>query len=81
VVALGEHQGCQMVYFHTKNPSLGTFWRALELKMLAYKFYSYVEYFTATLYNVWRLFGIDCDQMVYFPRCGMFGTRKIWQPW
>jgi hypothetical protein len=23
-------QGCQMVYFHTKNPSLGIFWRVLE---------------------------------------------------
>jgi hypothetical protein len=29
-------QGCQMVYFETKNPYLGTFWRALEWKMLAY---------------------------------------------
>jgi hypothetical protein len=23
-------QGCQMVYFQTKNPDLGKFWRALE---------------------------------------------------
>jgi hypothetical protein len=29
-------QGCQMVYFQTKNPNLGKFWRALELKMLVY---------------------------------------------
>jgi hypothetical protein len=29
-------QGCQMIYFHTKNPNLGTFWRALEWKMLVY---------------------------------------------
>jgi hypothetical protein len=27
-------QGCQMVYFHTKNPNLGVLKRALELKML-----------------------------------------------
>jgi hypothetical protein len=26
-------QGCQMVCFKTKNPNLGKFWRALELKM------------------------------------------------
>jgi hypothetical protein len=23
-------QGCQMVYFNTKNPNVGIFWRALE---------------------------------------------------
>jgi hypothetical protein len=27
-------QGCQMVYFQTKNPNLGKFWRALDWKML-----------------------------------------------
>jgi hypothetical protein len=26
----GENQGCQTVYFLTKNPKLGIFWRALE---------------------------------------------------
>jgi hypothetical protein len=26
-----------MVYFHTKNPNLGTFWRAFEWKMLVYR--------------------------------------------
>jgi hypothetical protein len=25
-------QGCQMVYLQTKNPNLGTFWRAVEWK-------------------------------------------------
>jgi hypothetical protein len=29
-------QGCQMVYFQTKNPTLGKFWRALDWKMLIY---------------------------------------------
>jgi hypothetical protein len=32
----GQNQGCQMVYFNTKNPNLGIFWRALEWKMLVY---------------------------------------------
>jgi hypothetical protein len=27
-------RGCQMVYLHTQNPYLGTFWRAVEWKML-----------------------------------------------
>jgi hypothetical protein len=29
-------QGCQMVYFQTKNPNLAKYWRALEWKMLVY---------------------------------------------
>jgi hypothetical protein len=32
----GHHQGCQMIYFQTKNPNLGKFWRALKWKMLTY---------------------------------------------
>jgi hypothetical protein len=28
--------GCQVVYFHTKNPNLGIFWRGLDWKMLVY---------------------------------------------
>jgi hypothetical protein len=37
-------QGCQMVYFKTKNLNLGIFWRALEWKMLVY--------FTTDWYNL-----------------------------
>jgi hypothetical protein len=29
-------QGCQMVYFKTKNRNLGTFWRVLQCKMSVY---------------------------------------------
>jgi hypothetical protein len=29
-------QGCQMVYFQTKNPNGGKYWRALDWKMLTY---------------------------------------------
>jgi hypothetical protein len=32
-----------MVYFQTKNPNLGKFWRALEWKLLVY-FVGYLEY-------------------------------------
>jgi hypothetical protein len=47
-------QGCQMVYFQTKNPNLGKFWRALESKRLTYSmdhleyvYYCHLVYFTA----------------------------------
>jgi hypothetical protein len=29
-------QGCQTVYFRTKNPNFGKFWRDLEWKLLVY---------------------------------------------
>jgi hypothetical protein len=29
-------QGCWMVYLHTKNPNLGTFWRDLKWKMVVH---------------------------------------------
>jgi hypothetical protein len=32
----GFNQGCQMVYFQTKNPNLGKLWRVLQWKMLLY---------------------------------------------
>jgi hypothetical protein len=34
----------------------------------------------AIWYNLWP-FGIVCDNLVYFTQFGMFGPRKIWQPW
>jgi hypothetical protein len=43
-------------------------------------FYDHLEYFAAIWQHVWP-FGIVCGQLVYFSRFGMFGPRKIWQPW
>jgi hypothetical protein len=43
-------------------------------------FYYHLEYFTAIWYNLLP-FGIVCGHLVYFLRFGMFGPRKIWQPW
>jgi hypothetical protein len=43
-------------------------------------FYDHLEYFTAIWYNLWT-FGIICGHLVYISRFGMFGPRKIWQPW
>jgi hypothetical protein len=35
-LGIAANQGCQMVYFQTKNSHLGIFWRALEQIMLVY---------------------------------------------
>jgi hypothetical protein len=73
-------QGCQIVCFQTKNTHLGKFWRALELKMLAYfmtilNIYGHLAQFMA----VWNLECVVCGHLVHFSRFGMFGPRKIWQ--
>jgi hypothetical protein len=31
-------------------------------------------------HNVWQ-FGVVCRHLLYFYHFGMFGPRKIWQPW
>jgi hypothetical protein len=43
-------------------------------------FYGHLEYFTALWYNFWP-FGIISGHLVNFSRFGVFGPRKIWQPW
>jgi hypothetical protein len=43
-------------------------------------FYDHLEYFMAICYNLWP-FGIVCGHLLYFSQFGMFGPRKIWQPW
>jgi hypothetical protein len=50
-----RHQGCQMVYFQSKNPNLGIFWSALVWKMMVFllpfgMFYGNLENFVAILY-------------------------------
>jgi hypothetical protein len=69
-----------MVYFHTKNPDFGRFWRALKWKILVY---------FMTFWNILRpfiiIFAVWCMLFVFigyiFSRFGVFGPRKIWQPW
>jgi hypothetical protein len=55
VVGRDDNQGCQMVYFQTKNPNLGKFWMALEWKMLVY---------FMTICNILRPFGIIYGRLV-----------------
>jgi hypothetical protein len=50
-------QGCQMVYFQTKNPNLSRFCRVLQKKMLVH--------FMVICHNVWT-FGIFPGYLVYF---------------
>jgi hypothetical protein len=66
-------QGFQMVYLHPKNPNLGTFWRALEWKILAHFmaiwyflrisgiFYYHVLHFVA-LWYILPHFGLLCRE-------------------
>jgi hypothetical protein len=50
-------QGCQMVCFHTKNPNLGKFWRALDWKMLIH---------FMTIWNILQTFGIFYNYLAHF---------------
>jgi hypothetical protein len=53
----GGNQGCQMVYFQTKNPNLGKFLSALDGKMLIY--------FEA-IWNILQTFGIFYGHLLHF---------------
>jgi hypothetical protein len=66
----GWNPGLPEVFFQTKNPNLGKFWRALEWKMLVY--------FMAIWYILWP-FG-NVVLMWHFPPFWYFVSRKIWQP-
>jgi hypothetical protein len=59
-----SEQGCQMVYFQTKNPKLGKFWRASERKMFP-------------IGNILRPFGINI--LCSFGNLEEFGTfSPVW---
>jgi hypothetical protein len=49
-------QGCQMVFFETKNPNLGKFWRVLQLKISVYFMPNW---------SILGSFGIFCSNLVY----------------
>jgi hypothetical protein len=72
-------QGCQMVSFKTKNPNLGKFWRALDLKMFTY--FMAIWNSLQTFGDILWPFGIFCGNLVYFSPFWYFVPRKIWQPW
>jgi hypothetical protein len=61
VFAPTSKQGCQMVWFQTKNPNLGKFWRASDWKM----FSGHLEYFMEIWDILWRFWTFYGD-LVYF---------------
>jgi hypothetical protein len=67
--------GCQMVYFQTKRPNLGKFWRDLEWKMLIY---------FIVFWNILRSCDVSYGHLVFgignFPPFWYIASRKIWQP-
>jgi hypothetical protein len=76
LIATSE-QGCQMVYFRTKNPNLGKFWRALDWKVLIY--------LMANWNSLWALgifWSILCSfgTLDTFFRFGYHAPSKILQP-
>jgi hypothetical protein len=62
-----------MVYFQTKNPNMGKFFRALNLTMLIY-FWP-----LRTGGNFMTIWYISFD-LVHFFRLEYYVPRKIWQP-
>jgi hypothetical protein len=50
-------QSCQMVYFQTKDPNLGKFWRAFHWKVLVY--------FLAFWHICWLFLGTYFTVLVY----------------
>jgi hypothetical protein len=56
-------QGCQMVFFKTKNQNLGKFWTVFKWKMWVnfndiWPIYCYLEYLVAILYILWSFWYI-----------------------
>jgi hypothetical protein len=68
-------QGCQTVYFLTKNFNLGKFWRVLQWKM--FPFMRSILRSFGIFFAIWYIFG----HLVYFNPFGMlYVPRKPWQP-
>jgi hypothetical protein len=71
-------QGCQMVYFQTKNPKFGYILEDLAMEDVC-AFYGRLVYFTAILYILWP-FGIFYGYLVYLFRFGMLCQEKSGNP-
>jgi hypothetical protein len=69
-----QGQGCQVVYFQTKNPNVGKRWRLLQWKLLVY-FMTFGLFYGHFLYILWS-FGILGGNLVNSSRFGMFYQEK-----
>jgi hypothetical protein len=63
-----SEQGCQMVFFQTKNPNVGKFWRALDWKTLVY---------FMVIWNSLRPFGIFYCHLLKLWELGIFLTVLV----
>jgi hypothetical protein len=63
------NQGCQMVYFQTKNRNLGKFWRALEWKKLVY---------SVALWNILHLVYVFNGNLVFKWHCVIFSPVLVY---
>jgi hypothetical protein len=63
-----------VVYFQTKNPNLGKFWRALKWENVGI-FYGHLEHFTTIRYTLWS-FGTVVIIWYIFPPLWYFVSRK-----
>jgi hypothetical protein len=67
-------QGCQMIYFQTKNPDLGKILEGLAMEDVGI-FYNHLVNFTSILYILW-LFGIFMVILHIFHRFGTLYQEK-----
>jgi hypothetical protein len=66
-----------MVYFHTKNPTLGKFLKVLQWKTLVHFMDIWSMYFTAIWYILWLSWSFGTN---IFPRLGMLYREKSDNP-
>jgi hypothetical protein len=67
-------QGCQMVYFQTKNHNLGKFWRVLQWKMLVY----FVPFVFVAIWHILWPFGIYYGHLAYLLAIWHMYLMAIW---
>jgi hypothetical protein len=72
-------QGCQMVYFQTKNPDLGQFLQGLTMEDVGIflghlVFYGHFVYLHMSMWYICSSFDVFCP--FWYSE-----QRKIWQPW
>jgi hypothetical protein len=74
-------QGCQTVFFHTKNPNFYTFWKALVWKRLVYLMAIRCALWTFCIFcGLLVQFFVFCSLFVYFFAFWYVVPRWIWQP-
>jgi hypothetical protein len=73
-----QNQGCQMVYFLTKNPNLGIL-ECLWLENVGI-FYWHLDYIKAIWYILWSFSNLVVIWHIFYTFWYIV-LRKIWQPW